>query len=63
MPVDTIVKALNDLPHALMGRKNVESDAQIGALEKIDKLLNNIPRKITTEKEKHVTFNENTAPP
>ncbi len=59
----TIVKALNDLTHALKGRKNVEGDAQIEALEKINELLNNILRKITTEKEKHVTFDENTAPP
>ncbi len=41
----------------------MEGDAQIKVLEKINKQLNNIPRKITTEKEKHVTFNENTAPP
>ncbi len=62
-PADTIIKALNDLTHALKGRKNVEGDAQIEALEKINELLNNIPRKITTEKEKHITFDENTAPP
>ncbi len=58
-----IVKALDDLTHTLKGRKNVEGDAQIEGLEKINKLLNNIPRKITTEKEKHLTFDENTAPP
>ncbi len=34
-PTDTIVKALDDLTHALKGRKNVEGDAQIEALEKI----------------------------
>jgi hypothetical protein len=33
------------------------------AVHKWDKLFIKIPRKITTEKEKHVTFNENTAPP
>jgi hypothetical protein len=63
MQVDTIVKALDDLTHTLKGRKNVKSDAHIEALEKIDKLLNNILRRITTEKEKQVTFDETTAPP
>ncbi len=63
MQVDTIVKALNDLTHALKGRKNVKGNAQIKALEKIDKLLNNIPKKGGTRKEQHVVFNEHTAPP
>ncbi len=40
----------------------MKGDAQIEALEKIDKLLNNIPKKISTVKEKHVTPNENTQP-
>jgi hypothetical protein len=40
----------------------VKGNAQIEALEKIDELLNNIPKKISTVKEKHVTPNENTQP-
>ncbi len=61
--MDTIVKELNNLTHALKGRKNVKGDAQIKALEQINKLLNNIPKKVVTRKEQHVTFDENTAPP
>ena len=63
MQADIIVKALDDLTHALKGRKNVKGDTQIEALEQIGKLLNNIPRKVVTQKEQHVTFDENTAPP
>ncbi len=48
---DIIVKAIDDLTHALKGRKNVKGDAQIEALEKIDELLNNIPKRISTVKE------------
>ncbi len=62
MQADIILKAIDDLTHALKGRKNVKGDAQIEALEKIDVLLNNIPKKISTVKEKHVTPNENTQP-
>ncbi len=62
MQADIIIKALDDLTHALKGRKNVKGDAQIEALEKIDELLNNIPKKISTVKENHVTPNENTQP-
>ncbi len=62
MQVDIIVKAIDDLTHALQGRKNVKGGAQIEALEKIDILLNNIPKKISTVKEKHVAPNENTQP-
>jgi hypothetical protein len=40
----------------------VKGNAQIEALEKIDELLNNIPKKISTVKEKQVTPNENTHP-
>ncbi len=40
----------------------MKGNAQIEALEKIDKLLNNIPKKISAVKEKHVTPNENTQP-
>ncbi len=34
--VDIIVKAIDDLTHALKGRKNAKGDAQIEALEKVD---------------------------
>jgi hypothetical protein len=63
MQVDIIVKAFNNLTHALKGRKNVKGDTQIKVLKQIDELLNNIPRKVVTRKEQHVTFDENTAPP
>jgi hypothetical protein len=63
MQADIIVKALDNLTHTLKGRKNVKSDTQIEALEQIDELLNNIPRKGVTRKEQHVSFDENTAPP
>jgi hypothetical protein len=57
-----IVKAIDDLTHALKGRKNMKGDAQIEALEKIDELLNNILKKLSTVKENQVTPNENTHP-
>jgi hypothetical protein len=56
MQADIIVKEIDDLTHVLKGRKNVKGDAQIEALEKIGELLNNIPKKISTVKEKHVTL-------
>jgi hypothetical protein len=59
---DIIVKAIDDLTHALKGRKNVKGNAQIEALEKIDELLNNILKKLSTVREKQVTPNENTHP-
>ncbi len=66
-PADTIVKALDDLTNALKGRRNVKGEAQIEALERIDKLLNNIPKQLEPERrqeqQKQVTFNEATAPP
>jgi hypothetical protein len=62
MQVVTIVKAIDDLTHALKGRKNTKGIAQIEALEKIDKILNNLVKTSTT-KAKQVTFDETTAPP
>jgi hypothetical protein len=59
MQADIIVKAIDDLTHALKGRKNVKGNPQIEALEKIDELLNNIPKNFSTVKEKQVTPNEN----
>ena len=65
--MDTIVKALDDLTHALKGRRNVKGEAQIEALERINELLNNIPKQLESERrqeqQKQVTFNEPTAPP
>jgi hypothetical protein len=67
MPTDTKVKALDDLTHALKGRKNVKGEMQIEALERLDELLNNIPKQLEPEKQqeqqKQVTFDEATAPP
>jgi hypothetical protein len=50
MPADTIVKALVDLMHALKGRRNVKGEVQIEALERIDELLNNIPKQLEPER-------------
>jgi hypothetical protein len=63
LPVDTIVKTINDLTHALKGKKNVKGKAQIKTLEKINELINNVPKTLTINRENHVTFNETTAPP
>jgi hypothetical protein len=63
LPADTIVKALDDLTHALKGKKNVKDKAQIETLEKINELLNNVQKKIAINREKSVTFDETTAPP
>jgi hypothetical protein len=66
-PADTIVKALDDLTHALKGRRNVKGEAQIEALEKIDELLNNLPKQLEPEqqqeRQRKVTFDNGTAPP
>ncbi len=62
MPADTIVKAIDNLTHALKGRRNQKGIAQIEALEKIDKILNNMPTTNTT-KTTWVTFDESAAPP
>jgi hypothetical protein len=40
---DMIVKALNDLTHALKERRNTKGILEIEALQKIDELLNKIP--------------------
>ena len=66
-PADTIVKALDDLTHALKGRRNVSGATEIEALEKIDELLNNIPKQLAPveqqERRTRVTFDATTAPP
>ena len=66
-PVDTIIKALDDLMHALKRRRNVKGETQMEALEKIDELLYNIPKQLEPERQqerqKQVTFDNRTAPP
>ena len=66
-PADTIVKALDDLTHALKGMRNVKGEAQIEALEKIDELLNNLPKQLEPEQQQEqqrkVTLDNGTAPP
>ncbi len=58
-PADTIVKGIDDLTHALKGRKNQKGIAQIEALEKIDEILNNMPTTNTTK----MNFDGSAAPP
>ena len=48
-PADTIVKALDKLMHALKGRRNVKGEVHMDALEKIDEILNNIPKQLEPE--------------
>jgi hypothetical protein len=45
---DTIVKATDDLTHALKGRKNLKGIAQIKALKKNDENLNNMSKAAKT---------------
>jgi hypothetical protein len=44
-PEDTIVKALNDLTNALKQKRNNKGVVEYEALQRIDKILNNIPAK------------------
>ncbi len=44
-PEDTIVKALNDLTNALKQKRNNKEIAEYEALQRIDKILNNIRNK------------------
>jgi hypothetical protein len=66
MPEDTIVKALNDLTNALKQKRNNKGIVEYKALQRIDKILNNIP---TTELQvpsmtpKRVTFDKMAKPP
>jgi hypothetical protein len=46
-PVDTVVKAIDDLTHALKGTRNTHGIQQIERLKMIDELLNNIPNNLT----------------
>jgi hypothetical protein len=68
-PEDTIVKALNDLTHALKERRNTKGTLEIEALQKIDELLNKIPSPTIPDEvtppmtEKRVTFDQTSKPP
>jgi hypothetical protein len=68
-PEDTIVKALNDLTHALKERRNTKGTLEIEALWKIDELLNKIPSPTIPDEatppktEKRVTFDQTSKPP
>ncbi len=68
-PEDTIVKALNDLTHALKERRNTKGTLEIEALQKIDELLNKIPSPTIPDEatppttEKRVTFDQTFKPP
>ena len=42
-PEDTIVKALNDLTHALKERRNKRGTEEIEALQRIDEILRKLP--------------------
>jgi len=46
-PIDTVVKAIDDLTHALKGTRNTHGMQQIERLKMIDELLNNIPSNLT----------------
>ncbi len=46
-PVDTVVKAINDLICALKGARNTHGMQQIERLKMIDELLNKIPSNLT----------------
>jgi len=64
-PEDTIVKALNDLTHALKERRNKKGIEELDALQRINDLLNNIPTTATTTTNsiRRVTFDELAKPP
>ncbi len=68
-PEDTIVKASNDLTHALKERRNTTGTLEIEALQKIDELLNKIPSPTIPDEatppttEKRVTFDQTSKPP
>ena len=44
-PGDIIIKALQDLKHAVKGTKNHEGDANMEALQKMDELFDKEPQK------------------
>jgi len=56
-PNDTLVKAIDDLTHAIRGQKNHKGAAQIEALEKIDAILNNLPSP-PKNNQRHITFDK-----
>jgi hypothetical protein len=66
MPKDTIVKALNDLTNALKQKRNNKEIVEYEALQRMDKILNNIPstqQQVPPTKSKKVTFDKMSKPP
>jgi hypothetical protein len=65
-PEDTIVKALNDLKNALKQKRNNKGIIEYEALQKIDKIQNNIPateQQVPSRTSKRFTFDKMTKPP
>ncbi len=65
-PEDTIVKALNGLTNALKQKRDNKGIIEYEALQKIDKILNNIPateQQVPTITSKWVTFDKMAKPP
>jgi hypothetical protein len=65
-PEDTIVKALNNLTNALKQKRNKKGIVEYEALQRIDKILNNIPvteQQVPPTKTKQVTFDKMAKPP
>ena len=61
MPEDTIVKALNDLTNALKQKRNNKGIVEYEALQRIDKIPNNIPaaeQQVPSMTSKQVTFDK-----
>jgi hypothetical protein len=50
-PANNIVKAIANFTNALKGTRNVEGMQEIGLLKQLDKLLNNIPQKLSETSE------------
>ncbi len=65
-PEDTIVKALNDLTNALKQKRNNKGIVQYEALQRIDKILINIPateQQVPSMTSKQVIFDKIAKPP
>ncbi len=65
-PEDTIVSALNDLINALKQKRNNIGIVEYEALQRMDKILKNIPsikQRIPPTKPKRVTFDKMSKPP
>jgi hypothetical protein len=65
-PEDTIVKAMNDLTNALRQKRNNKGIVEYEALQKIDKILNNVPatdQQVPPMTSTQVTFDNMAKPP